>query len=649
MIKNKKAYIMNNKNIMAVWLLLCLAFQACMDDAVQNFRTAEEDGITTYLEKDPERYSEFLKLMQAVGIDGLLDARGNYTCFIPVNEAVLLYYQEKNTGFDQMEKEAIEEIVYSHIIRLESPTDKPITTDLFPNGTIGFPNMLGKFLQTSYDSIGNIYVNQMAKILIPDQDKEQYKIYNGVIHTIDRVLEPSRGRLSGLVLSQERYSLFAGALQETGLVDSLEAYINEEYEARYKAGNIPDEILSYSTFNNGGNTTNKGGTLKTPPSWLIGFTVLMESDEVYQKAGIQTLDDLRQYAEQHIFPNFPGTYDNPTDRRNSLNRFIAYHILDRTMDLSDMIPQVWQDTYYTKDAQALGVLVDYSETLDPYGMVEIRRDSKGPLLNRRSDGSFVRVLTETGNISENGMFHGLDGILVYDEGVETDVLNKRLRMDVTSLLPELHTNRLKGNAPYGKGLIFPKGYLKNLIQLTEETQIQYGGAMSSGWIDLHLDEILISGKYDVMLRLPPVPEGTYEIRIGYTANSKRGVLQISLDGVPLGIPLNMTITANSPGIGYVVPGSDPDDPDGIENDKMMRNRGYMKGPSTIYGNSTGGSILRAYQGSIRRILTTARLNRGEHWLRFKSVEEIDTREFMFDFLEMVPSSAYPDRNDEGVE
>ena len=54
---------MNNKNIIAVLLLLCLAFQACMDDAVQNFRTAEEDGITTYLRKDPEHYSEFLKLM----------------------------------------------------------------------------------------------------------------------------------------------------------------------------------------------------------------------------------------------------------------------------------------------------------------------------------------------------------------------------------------------------------------------------------------------------------------------------------------------------------------------------------------------------------------------------------------------------------
>ncbi|MDR1763407.1 MAG: fasciclin domain-containing protein [Dysgonamonadaceae bacterium] len=645
----KTGYIMNKRIIMAALLFIGLAFQACMDDAVQNFRTAEEDGITSYLRKDPDRYSEFLKLMEAVGIDNLLDARGNYTCFIPINEAVTRYYQEKGITFDQMTNEAIEEIVYSHIIRLESPTDEPITTDLFPNGTIGYANMLGKFIQTTYDSIGNIYVNQTAKILIPDQDKETYKIFNGVIHTIDRVLEPSRGRLSGLIEAQERYSLFAEALKETGLLDSLEAYINEDYDRRYKAGEIADEMVSLSTFNNEGNYTNKGGKLKTPASWNIGFTALMESDEVYAQAGIRTLDDLRKYAEEHVVPKIASAYNDMKNPNNSLRRFIGYHILDRTMDVSDFIPKVWTDSYYTKDADALGVIVDYSGTLDPYGIVEIRRDSKGPILNRRSDGTAVRVLTETGNVAENGMFHGLDRILVYDGGVESDVLNKRLRMDATSLLPEMHTNRLKGNAPYGKGLIFPQGYLKNLVQLTPETQIQYGGAMSSGWADLHLDEILISGKYDVMLKLPPLPEGTYEIRLGYTANAKRGVLQISLDGTPLGIPLDMTKQANDPNIGYVRPGDNADDPDGIENDKMMRNRGYMKGPNTILTSMSGSQVLRMYQGSIRRILTTSRLNRGEHWLRFKSVEDIDTREFMFDYLELVPSSAYPDRNDEGIE
>jgi hypothetical protein len=253
-------------------------------------------------------------------------------------------------------------------------------------------------------------------------------------------------------------------------------------------------------------------------------------------------------------------------------------------------------------------------------------------------------LTETGNIAENGIFHGLDRILVYDAGVEDDVLNKRLRMDATVMLPEMYTNRYKGHrSTNAKGMNFPTGYLKNMIA-TEETQIQYGMWST----DLQYDEILVAGKYDVKLRLPPVPEGTYEIRIGYTANPKRGVLQISLDGEPLGIPLDMTKVGTNAEIGYVKPGDNKDDPDGYENDKMMRNRGYMKGPSSIpYGGGT--SSFRENSNCVRRILTTARLNRGQHWLRFKSVEDLDTREFMFDFMELVPSSAYPDKNDEGIE
>ncbi|MDR1810838.1 MAG: fasciclin domain-containing protein [Prevotella sp.] len=635
-----------NHKIMALCLLLCCTLQACIDDAVQNFRTAEEDGITAYLEKDPERYSEFLKLMRETGIDALLDARGNYTCFIPVNEAVLQYYDEKSIAFDQLTQEEIKEIVYNHIIRQDNPADLPLTTNLFPNGTVGLPNMLGKFLQTTYDSLGNIIVNQSAKILIPDQDKESYKIYNGVIHTIDKVLEVSKGRLPGLIEERPEYSLFAEALKETGLVDSLEYYRDEDYERRRNImvpAEIPEEILSLSTFNHKGNYQNKGGNLSTPATRLIGFTVLMESDAVYNAAGIFTLADLKQYAEDHVVPQ--GTSNDPKNRYNSLNRFIAYHILDKTMDVNDFIPSDWTKKYYMKNAEAVGALVDYSTTLDPYGIVEIRRDALSPLLNRRSDGSAVRILKENDNVSENGMFHGLDRILVYDDGVESDVLNKRLRMDATVMLPEMYTNRLKGNAPYGKGLIFPKGYLKNMIQLTDETQIQYGGAIDWG-PDLHLDEILCAGKYDIMLRLPPVPEGTYEIRLGYTANTKRGVLQIYLDGIPLGIPLDMTKPASDLSVGYETPGSNPSDPDGYENDKAMRNHGYMKGPSTIASSSSGSSSLRESSGARRKILTTAQLKRGEHWLRFKSVEELDTREFMFDYFELVPSTAYPNHDED---
>ena len=636
-----------NKKMLAALLLCGMVFHACIDDRVVDFK---KDGveITAYLENNKlYSYSEFLKWMRAVGVDGMLNARGNYTCFVPDDDAVMRYYGESGKTFEDMRVEDIADLVYGHIIRIDNPASDPIESKFFPNGTIGHPNMRSRFIQISYDSIGGMYVNQGAKILLQDQGRNSpYFVRNGVVHTIDRVLEPSRSLLTGLAeVHTDRFALFVTALKLTGLIDSLYTSINEEYEQRYKAGEIPESETSYSSFCDAGYCTPGTGRMKTPTSWLVGFTVLMESDETYRSAGINDIDDLRRYAEENMTPKKPDAFDDLTNRYNSLNRFIAYHILDRAWDLNDFIPEAWA-RYYVPNT----VLMDYTTTLSPFGLIEIKRENAIPLLNKRKDGTAVQVLRiEKNNTTENGFFHELDRVLVYDEGVESDVLNKRIRMDVTSLLPEMHSNRLAGNCGYiheggTGGRIFPRGYFKKLIPLSETTQIQYGGPMSSGWSDLHLDEFLIAGKYDVKLILPPLPPATYEIRIGYTANSIRGVLQIYLDGEPLGIPLNMTITADQPDIGWVTSGSDPDDPDGYENDKMMRNRGYMKGPASVNYNRAGSGQLRFANNSLRRILTTARLDEGEHWLRFKSVEDIMTREFMFDWIEFVPTS-YLDRED----
>ena len=639
------------KKIMRVSLLLSgLLFHACISDKVVEVK---KDGveITAYLENNTlYHYSEFLKWMAAVGVDGMLNARGNYTCFIPTDDAVNRYYTDNKTSFDQMTKEQISELVYTHIIKLDVPSADPITTKLFPNGTIDYPNMEGRFLQISIDSAGDIRVNQKSKILLPDQDSyDPYFVTNGVVHTIDHVIQPTQDLLSGVAAAHtDRFSLFISALKLTGLIDSLYVYENKTYNDNRKNGIIPAKIKSLSSFCNetGYQYPNgSGGTLNTPIACNIGFTVLMESDETFKKAGINTLDDLKSYAEANMLPKKPEATNDVTNRDNSLNRFIAYHIIDRTMDLNDFIPAVWNNYYL-----AGTLMLDYATTLNPYGMVEIGRDAQGPYLNKRKDGSSVHILRiPEDNAAENGFVHEIDGILAYDEGVENEVLNKRLRIDITSIVPEMQTNRLIGNATFANknGLVFPTGYFKNLIPISEATQIEYGGAMPSGWNNLHMDEFLIAGKYDVKILLPPVPPGTYEIRQGYTSNGNRGVLQIYLDKIPLGIPLDMRKDSSDPSIGNVTPNpNDPVDPLGLENDKMMRNRGYMRGPGSLLQDlnvaNKPDQTLRYMTRAMRRILTTARLDEGQHWLRFKSVEDISTREFMFDYIEFVPIS-YLDR------
>jgi len=144
---------------------------------------------------------------------------------------------------------------------------------------------------------------------------------------------------------------------------------------------------------------------------------------------------------------------------------------------------------------------------------------------------------------------------------------------------------------------------------------------------------VLNGKYDFVLRLPPIPPGTYEIRLGFLSGGVRGVTQIYLDNQPCGIPLDMKIGGTDARIGWIAD-SNTDDK-GVENDKMMRNRGYMKGPNTIMV-ANRINIARNVANCLRKILTTRTFTKTEaHYLRFKCVEET-ARQFHLDYVEIMP-------------
>jgi hypothetical protein len=81
-----------------------------------------------------------------------------------------------------------------------------------------------------------------------------------------------------------------------------------------------------------------------------------------------------------------------------------------------------------------------------------------------------------------------------------------------------------------------------------------------------------------------------------------------------------------------------------ENDKAMRNRGFMKAPASCHVTSEKNSM-RESDLAMRKIIGTYRLDKGDHWLRFKDVMEGSTgtlNEFNQDYLEIVPTSVISD-------
>lgn len=612
------------KETLGILLLLFFA-HACYDsdDVGENFYTFTGETVGSYIEAFPETYGEFGKAVEIAGLTNLLKTYNQYTCFLPTNTAMQTWYEtQEAAALETLPDSLVQYMVYSHLI-----PDKIYLTADFVEGALSATNMNSRYLVIGYrpqaETI-HILINSNSTIIEKDIDVE-----NGVIHSIDRVLTPSTAAIPTLLNSDPRVSLFAEALEITGLADSLQQLKDETY--------LPvKDPLSID------NTT----ICRSPKERKIGYTIFVESNEVLARYNIFTLDDLKRYAGSIYDAVYPedALLADPANRRNSLNRFVAYHLIDKTVHYNNF--------FYKANMAENVTLYEFMETFCPNTIFKVSNETGGVVINsdlaRNVKGVTVLPI-ESGNEqdTDNGVYHLIDDILVYDEKVKTMLLNTRIRIDAASLHPELMTNGIryeKGDNPAGvtgaqNYYYFPDGYLKNVEFSSSNTNLYYlqgNKSANNYWMNYQADEMMATGQFDFTMRFPPVPAGTYEIRFGYTANGARGILQFYVDGSPKGIPLNMKIGAADAKIGWVDDVSTLDD--GIENDKMMRNRGYMKGGTSYMG---GDVSARRRNAALRRIICTESWDYdGPHYLRFKSVSDDGLDQFMIDYFEFVPKNVY---------
>jgi hypothetical protein len=236
-----------------------------------------------------------------------------------------------------------------------------------------------------------------------------------------------------------------------------------------------------------------------------------------------------------------------------------------------------------------------------------------------------------------------------------NIFDERMRWDVFSLFPELTNNDVRWapeDATYTLTYI-PENYSTRLKHNNTDTNIYYlrphNAMYDGGYANYQGDEMLVTGKYDFQYRIPYVPQGSYEIRFGFSASDARGVAQFYFGEEGklqiCGIPLDMRNSeANLAFMGWF----DDDEENEEENrkdDKAMRNRGFMKAPASIYLGSYEASkpakSMRYAKLAFRRIIGTYELNHGKnYWLRFKDVTEGGSEEkpneFNQDYLEIVP-------------
>jgi hypothetical protein len=410
-----------------------------------------------------------------------------------------------------------------------------------------------------------------------------------------------------------------------------------------------------------------------------------------EKYGIDSFDALKEFANKWYGDTYhEGTpdYDDYTSPNNPVYRLLAYHIVDRQLQYSagfvhDNVKL--SATSYNSDNQngfKQGFdLCEYYETFlgngklmkftkpatssDPDLVSQIvvnyaqdkgarfRNPEMRNHMNVRvySVADFKATIDSTFDFKQeaiNGIIHPIDKLIIYnDNEMKGNILNERIRMNFMSWFPELTNNNIRwvnNKLTKTEHHMIPDGYCERIKFNSAESHMYYlcpHYGYTNSWSDFQGDEIITAGMYDFEYRIPHVPAGTYELRLGTCLCATRGVAQTYIDGKVTGIPVDLRTESSSKLVAErfaFVTDSKLGDPEAIdEDDKARRNRGWMKGPASAFVGD-GTTPLRDAETAARLILGTFNLSEGDHWVRFKNVMEGDNTvaEFMHNYFEIVP-------------
>ena len=638
-------------------LALALSILACTDEIDKSNRfTFTGETVADFMLNRSDRYSHMITLFKRAGLFSLLNTYGQYTLFLPDNEAVEKFVAEQdsiyhatigtpqfiNTGITSPFVEDMSDSMANVLARTHTLEVIHRTANM-GDGALVSRNFNHHFIGINYAVKGENYyimLNNSAAIICGDNEVE-----NGIVHLVDKVIQPTQKTVPELIKSCGFFTLFSAALQETHFCDSIASYIDITYN--------PDDYTP-SAY------TNLSVVAETKYYKYTGF---VEPDEVFHKNGIYTLDDLKAFAEKWYGAE---DKDDPKSPQNALYKFVAYHFVERelpynriivfgkmsdNMDMEHYMMEGYDrydyfETMHGKlmkvvkplsKPEGIDVFVNYSNRQLPYN-IEMHNHLNVRVIPLTE---FIATKEEYALFDQsamNGIVHPIDKILVYDEDeMSGNILNERLRFDVLSLLPELSCNDIRFRVPSNQGeyhVKIPEGYSKNL-------KIRNGEAnCRNDYFGYFGDGLYVCKFSDISFRLPHVPERVYEIRFGWTLpiaylGSIEFPMQMYVDNKIEGLPFDLQI-----GVDYGAKiGWEPDEvtyDNGFENDKSLRAKGYMKAPDVI---RISGKAARNYYDftavPLRKIVTRKYLDGADHWIRFRYVGEYDYSYFL-DYIELVP-------------
>ena len=439
--------------------------------------TTTDVNIVDYLRKSPDQYSELVKALDKTNISPFLNAYGTYTLFAPTNDAFKLYLKEiGKTSVDDVDETVLRDLLRLHII------SDTVRSTSFTDGKLYAPTMQGQFLTTGVvPESGATVINRQALAI-----QLNMLTGNGYVHTVDHVLQPATLTLAKQIEGNTKYSIITQALKETGWFDSLNTVVTTDTTRRWR-------------------------------------TFLLESDSVLKVAGFPT------------YASFKAKYSNtgnPKLATDSLNLYIAYHMLYDIKYIADIVSFTSHNTYAPQ--QVVTQLLDGQSVLLNQATFNNVFES-GILMNRASSDI----------PATNGVLHNLNGQLLLKKRdpfrVDFDIAAQPEIIKLTSIYRKV-----------GKSQTFALGQLKDVTWQNVNSTPQYSteGPTTSNqyWWDDHFDFNMRFGNAAannwIEFKTPLLVKGKYKVWVCFRRASVGQYIQLSFDGTPTSKLIDLTTALN---------------------------------------------------------------------------------------------------------
>jgi len=434
------------KSTIVYALFIGLLLNSCSEEPLLWSLKSTEMVASDYIKSKPE-YSEFAKLVEITGLEPLLGIRGPYTIMLPNNDAMFAYYKEK--GVNSLEE--FNEIFRNTLIRNHLITNEINTSDI-GLGALRDTNAIGDFLVTEFQG-SDIILNKYSKIINRD-----IRLANGYAHVIERVIDPVTKDIFTAISEDPSYKIFTEGLRISGINDTL-------------------NVISFPY----GNRTAR-----------VRFTLLAVPDTIYQRYGINNVDDLIKWTGANP--------DSLTYLNNPFYRYMEYHCLAGTHYLSDLNTTLYPILSHDNNV-SITVDTDYKINLFP-----------------KTQKYTAFIVPSSNTPSKNGAIHAINGLLPVIQPEPQEIL-----FETTDFFD------LKQGDYYQKYYNMWYDGKNSLANIHWEGEfLQYFYQSKAGM--MNHDCIRMTGFWTLSVTFPKVMKGKYDIILGQQLLGQLSDFRVYLDG-----------------------------------------------------------------------------------------------------------------------